>query len=298
MPGQLKYHLWLHGVVFIYGFTAILGKLITVSALTLVWWRLLIAVAGLYLILRALRAPVRLPPRDLLLLGATGCIVAAHWVFFFGSIKASTVSLALVCFSTTAMFTALIEPAVFRRPVRGYEVVFGALVVLGLYFIVRVETGHALGAAYAVLAAALASLFTVLNARFVRRIDPRTISFYELAGGICGLSIYLGASGGFHTGHFALAPADVLYLLILGLVCTAFAFVSAVNIMRVLSPFTVSLTVNLEPVYGILLALLIFGEEERMTPQFYAGAALILTTVFANAWIKRRAAMRQFRETR
>lgn len=285
----LRHQILLHLVVLAFGFTGILGKLISIGSAPLVWYRLLIAVVAIALYLFWKRVPLRLPRHGLWWTLSTGLIVAAHWVFFFGSIKLSTVSVALVCLSTGTFFTSLIEPIFFNRRIRPYEIALGVTTILGVLFVFRFESGYTAGILFGLIASLLAALFTVVNGKLVGMYDSRTISLYELASGFVGLSIYLLLVSRPGLDALRISPTDALYLIVLGLVCTAFAFIGSVHVMRGLSPFTVVLTINLEPIYGILLALIVFGESEYMTPGFYAGAGVILLSIWANAMIQRRA---------
>ncbi|MCH8204907.1 MAG: DMT family transporter [Candidatus Hydrogenedentes bacterium] len=280
----------LHAVVLVFGFTGILGKLISVGSAPLVWYRLLIAVVAIAMYLLWARVPLRLPREGVRSTLLVGLIVAAHWTCFFESIKQSTVSIALVCLSTGTLFTSLIEPVVFRRGLRLYEMLLGVFTVFGILFVFRFESGYTVGIAYGLVASFLGAVFTVINGKLVGQYDSRSISLYELASGFGGLSVYLlfVARPGWDV--MAVSRSDLAYLLVLGVVCTGFAFVGSVHVMRALSPFTVVLTINLEPIYGIVLALLVFGESEYMTPGFYAGAAVILLSIWVNAIVKRSAA--------
>ena len=285
-PPIYKYYLWLHLIVFLFGFTGILGKLITVASTTLVWYRLLIACMGIAIYMLVMREKLVPERKGLLKIMSTGLITAAHWVCFFESIKQSNVSVGLICLSATTFFTALIEPAFHRRRLRLYEVLFGLIVIAGLAFIFKIEPEYQLGIFFGLLSALLAAIFSVINSVLVRTYKGKQISLWELAGGLVGLSLYLAITGNFPDG--SLSSADFGYLLILGLVCTAFAFVVSVEVMKYLTPYTVNISINLEPIYGILLALLIFGESEKMSPEFYLGTFVILAVIFANAWYKRR----------
>ncbi len=287
--GRLKDHALLHVVVLIFGFTGILGKLISVESAPLVWYRMLVAVAAIGVYLAWRKVPLRLPRDGVPWTVITGLIVAAHWTCFFESIKQSTVSIALVCLSTGTFFTSLIEPVIFRRGLRPYEMLLGVLTVFGIVFVFRFESGYKIGILYGLAASMLGALFTVINGKLVGLYDSRTISLYELASGFGGLSAYLLLVARPGLDALALSRSDLGYLLVLGVVCTAFAFIGSIHVMRTLSPFTVVLTINLEPIYGILLALLIFGESEYMTLGFYAGAGVILFSILANAAMKRRA---------
>ena len=283
----LRYNLLLHLTVLVFGFTAILGRLIRLQAEVLVWYRLVIAIGGILLYMAWRRRTVTTTLRGALTISAAGLLISSHWVLFFAAVKASNVSITVVCLSISPLLVAFIEPVVFKRRIRPYEVGFGMLVVIGLWFIFRVEVNHSLGMLLALCAAALSSILAVVNARLIRHYNSSIIALYELLGGLAGLSVYILVTG---VGTMALLPglADLVYLLLLGLVCTTFAYLSFVEVMKVLSPYTVMLSVNLEPVYGIILALVIFGSSEYMSPGFYAGAGLIMTTILADGLLKRR----------
>ena len=283
----IRYNLLLHITVFIFGFTAILGKLITLNAYILVWYRLIIGISGIagYMVLR--KYPFRISGRNELIMCAAGLLIAAHWVLFFAAIKVSNVSITLVCLSVSPLLVAFIEPLIYKRGVRSYEVAFGILVVIGLSFIFRFEFHYLRGIVLALSAAALASILAVINSRLILKYKSSVISFYELIGGFAGLTVFILING---VENYELIPGirDLSYLLILGFVCTTFAYITFVEVMKVLSPYTVMLCVNLEPVYGIILALIIFGKSEYMSPGFYAGAVLILATILGDGLLKRR----------
>lgn len=219
-----------------------------------------------------------------------GVLIAAHWITFFHSIKISNVSVTLACISTGAFFGSLIEPIVYRRKIDVFEILLGLLVVCGLYLIFRFEGHYTAGIIVALVSAFLSACFSVLNSKLVKGNSPFRITFLEMLGGWLAISIfclYRLVTGSLQLSAFSLSGMDWLYLLILGSVCTAFAFIESVAVMRTLSSYTVLLSTNLEPVYGIMLALLFFGKSERMNPYFYLGAAIILATVVADVFIKR-----------
>ncbi len=285
----------LHFIVFIYGFTAILGKLIAIDSLSLVWYRMGLASVFILVYIRVSKFQLRVTRKTLLWFTFAGIVVALHWVTFFWAIKVSTVSIALAMMSTGAFFTALIEPIVFKRKVIGYELFFGLLVIIGLYLIFRVESGYTQGMIIALVSAFLVAIFSIINAKLVKEHKPSIISFYELSLGTLFLTILLGVRGSFNTDFFVLMPSDWWYLIILSLICTSYAFIVSVKIMRVLTAYTVMLTNNLEPVYGILMAWAFFGTEEKMSPLFYVGALIILLTVIANGILKHKASNKQRR---
>jgi drug/metabolite transporter (DMT)-like permease len=287
MPSdKFKNQLHLHFIVFIWGFTAILGALISIEAVPLVWYRVLIASAALYLFLRLRKIRFDENWADLLRLAFGGLLVALHWVTFFHAIKISTVSTTLITLSSSAFFVVLIKPFFERKKFEMYELLLALLAVVGFVIIFKSETVYAEGIWVALVSAFLMAFFAVLNSRFIRRYRGSKIAFYELFFAGIFLTVVLVVSGGFSPGLFQLAGDDWTYLLVLALICTAYPFVVATNLLKRMSPFTIVLTTNLEPVYGIILALFIFGEKEMMSPEFYVGALVILASVVLNGWIK------------
>ena len=278
----------MHFVVLIFGFTAILGKLITIPSDQLVWYRMFFATCSLAVYLVLMKKSFKMKRIGIVKTIGVGFIIAAHWVFFFEAIKQSNVSIALAATATGSLFTALLEPIFFKRKLHFYELLLGSIVILGLYFIFQFETDNSLGIWLGVLAAFLASLFTVMNGQLIKQYDSTRISFYELGGGVIAITLYFLIFSPSSLPNFQLSDSDWLWMLVLAIVCTAFAFVASVKVMEELTPFTVSLSINLEPIYGILLALLIFGESEKMSPGFYIGTSIILCSLFLNVWIKRR----------
>lgn len=283
---KLKNYLHLHFIVFIWGFTAILGALITIDAIPLVWYRMLLAVIVIFVYFLIKKKNLKVPPKTLLKFFVGGVLIALHWIAFFTAIKVSNVSIALVSMSTGALFTSFIEPIFFKRRINFIEFIFGIIVISGLYIIFNVENDYTLGIIYALIASLLSALFTVINGLFVKQNEASIISFYQLLFGVLFITVYILFSTGFTPEIFTVTTNDIIYLIILSTVCTAYAFIVSVDIMKYLSPYTVMLTINLEPVYGIILAVLIFGEAEKMTPQFYLGAAIIFVTVIVNGVLK------------
>ena len=293
MPNaKLNNYLHLHVIVFIWGFTAVLGKLISIEALPLVWYRMTIASGFIIAYLLVKKYPLRVSLKSSLWLLIAGIALALHWVTFFKAIKVSNVSVALAMMSTGAFFTALMEPIWYGRKIIWYEVVFGLVVILGLYIIFKVETDYVYGMSLALFSAFLGAIFTLINGKLIQSQKPTVISFYEFLTGVVILSLYLGLRGDFVNDFFLLSYFDWGYILILASVCTAYAFIASVKIMRYISPYTVMLTVNLEPVYGIILAFIILGDNEKMNPLFYIGAVIILITVLANGILKHRSALK------
>lgn len=283
---NLKSYLNLHFIVFIWGFTAVLGQLISLEALPLVWYRIAIAVSCLFVYFMITRRQMASSKKSIGLFLLAGIVIAVHWLTFFGAIKASNVSVTLACISTGAFFASILEPIFYKRKVVWYEVVFGLIVILGLSIIFSVETQYLTGIVLGLISAFLSAVFSIINGKFAQKHDPGIITFYELLGGLLVLSIFLAFSGGFTKDFFSVQSSDWLWLILLGSFCTAYAFLASVKVMKFLSPYTVMLTINLEPVYGILLAVLIFKDSEKMTPAFYIGALLILSTVILNGIVK------------
>lgn len=290
MPNDnLKSYLHLHLIVFIWGFTAILGRLITLDAMPLVWYRMLFAVIFILIFIKYKKIATKIPRKMVLKFLVAGLVIALHWFTFFRAIKVSNVSITLACLSTGAFFTSLIEPIFFGKKIIWYEIFFGLLVVAGLCIIFKVEVHYIEGILLALLSAFLSASFAVINSKFVKDYEPTVISVYELAGGVLFFSIFLLFTNSFTADFFQLKLHDLLYLFILSSICTAYAFIASTAVMKYLSPYTVMLTINLEPIYGIILAVIIFKEKEQMSTGFYFGALLIVVTVILNGIIKSRA---------
>ena len=285
---NMKSYLHLHLIVFIWGFTAVLGALISLDALPLVWFRMLFAVGFIAVYIYFKKISLRISKKVLLQFLFSGLIIALHWFTFFHAIKISNISITLACLSTGALFTSLLEPILYGKKIVRYEVFFGLLVVFGLYIIFKVEGNYFLGIIIALTSAFLSALFAVINSKFVKEHDPTIISFYELTGGVIFFTFLLFFNHSFSPTFFQLSAQDLMYLLILSSVCTAYAFIASTSVMKFLSPYTVMLTINLEPIYGIVLAVLIFKDKERMSFEFYLGAFIILLTVLLNAILKSR----------
>ena len=294
MPNaKIKNYLHLHVIIFIWGFTAVLGKLIAIDALPLVWYRMGIASILIILFIAVKKYSLKVSRKTLGILVMAGLFIALHWVSFFMAIKVSNVSIALATMSTGSFFTAILEPIWYRRKMIWYEVVFGVVVMLGLYIIFNVEASYVEGIVLALISAFLAAVFSLINGKLIQTEKPSVISIYELGSGVLFLSIYLGFQGSFTTEFFQLSQNDWIFIFILASVCTAYAFIASVKIMKYISPYTVMLTINLEPVYGIILAFILLGDSEKMNPLFYVGALVILTTVIANGILKNRTRLKK-----
>jgi drug/metabolite transporter (DMT)-like permease len=308
MPNDnIRNYIHLHFIVFIWGFTAVIGALITLDALPLVWFRMLIAVGIILLFIAIKKIPVNVPKKVLLGFIISGLVIAVHWLTFFKAIKVSNVSITLACMSTGALFSSLLERLIYRAKMVWYEMLMGFIVVIALCIIIYgdlisdvylqilespsqtfsllsgapAKPGYYWGILLALCSAFLSALFAVINAGYAKKYNPVTVSFYELLGGVIFLSIYLLFTGSFTPDFFRVSASDWLWLFALGSFCTA-----SVHVMKVLTPYTVMLTINMEPVYGIILAVIVFNDKEKMSGAFYIGAAIILITVILNGILK------------
>ena len=286
MRKDYKYQIWLHLSVFIFGTTGILGKLISLGSYALVWYRLLIALFALFFVFSIAKRSLALDRRTAFTLLAVGLILGAHWLTFFEAIKRSNVSASLVCFSSVALFTSFIEPILYRRRIRWGEPVIGLGIVAGLYFVFRFEFEFAGGMILSAISAGLAALFTVLNGLLVRSLDPKIMTVYELSGAFILASFWLGILSLFDPQNMRPTLPDLLWLAILGIVCTAFSFMLSIQLIRRITPYSFMMAINLEPIYAILLALAIWPESEKMSSEFYYGATFIVAMLFLNSYLK------------
>jgi drug/metabolite transporter (DMT)-like permease len=269
----------LHFTVFIWGFTGILGALISISAVSLVWYRVLIASVSLFLYFKINKTALRISGNTFLKLVFTGTLVGGHWILFFASIKLSTVPVTLVCLSSITLFTAIFEPLINKTKVSKLEILAGSLIIIGIILIFKFETKYTKGIITGLISAVFASLFSIINSRQVKKTEAPVIAFYELAGAFLWITIYLLFTNGFNQ-SMALKGADIGYLFILGTICTSLAYVAGVSVMRELSAFRVALITNLEPVYGIIMSFVFFKDMNKMTLGFWVGAVIILSTIF------------------
>ncbi|NRD22393.1 DMT family transporter [Winogradskyella litoriviva] len=284
---KLRHYLHLHFLVIIAGFTAILGKEITIGALELVWYRMAIAGVLMFIYIKIIKLNIKISNRTLLQFSIAGVIIALHWITFFEAINQANVSIALAMFSSGAFFASFIEPLFFKRRILTYEIIFGIIVILGVLLITSSEMGYINGIILGLFSALFSTLFAVINGMFIQQHRATVISFYEFSSGVVFLTIFILCTGKtFNAEFFSLSNEDWIYLFILASVCTAYAFIGSVDVMRYISPFTVILSYNLEPIYGIAIALLLYPETETMSPQFYLGAILILITVLFDAVFK------------
>lgn len=283
---KLKSLIHFHFIVFVFGFTAILGSLISVDSLKLVWHRMLIASVFLLFLAPFFKKKLKISKNILLKLLFCGLIISLHWIFFFKAIKVSNVSITLSILSLGAFITSFLEPILYNRKIILYEVFLGLLVVIGTAIIFKTQFHYLEGIIYAFISVILSVFFTLFNGKLVGKISSFTISFYELIGGFITVSLLLIISNDFNTDLFYLKSSDVLWLFILGTVCTAYAFVISVDVMKHLSPFSIMLSINMEPIYGIVLAIIFLNESENMSYEFYIGFLLIFLSVILNGIFK------------
>jgi len=297
--GSIKDYLLLHFIVLIWGITSILGLLISLPALELVFYRTLLASLGVGILMVWRKQSMWVPTPQLIKIVGVGILISLHWIFFFWSAKVSTASVCLAGMATTSLWTAFVDPIINRTKIKWYEVALGLLVISGLVVIFQFESGYWLGLSLALLSAFLSALFSVFNARLTFRHTPYQITLYEMAAASLFALLFMPIYSEFlNEGapiQWAWKGLDWLWMLILSGICTVYAFSVSVELMKRVSVFTINLTINLEPVYGILLAVLVFGEKEKMTPQFYLGTLVILISVLIypviNYWNKRKKAI-------
>ena len=285
---NIRHHIHLHFLVFIAGFTAILGKLITNSPVSIVWHRMFIALIVIFLFVAITRKKLKTSYQNIFKYAILGFIISLHWITFFMSIDYSNVTIALSMMSTTAFFTSFIEPFFFSRKIIAHELLLSILVIIAIFLILNSELNYSVGIILGIFSAFFASIFSVLNGLLIKNEKAYKISFYEFLFGVVFISIFLIITGRLDDLLIeSFFSVNYLYISILGVVCTAYAFIAAVYLLNYITPYSAVLTYNLEPVYGILLALIIFGESEQMSSNFYIGLLLILFSVFLNFYLKK-----------
>jgi len=271
-----KAFLQLHIAVFLAGFTGILGRLIDLNEGLLVWYRLLITSVTMWILFAVTKKLRRIPWIDILKLAGIGFLAALHWVTFYGSIKYANVSVALVCFSAVGFFTALFEPLILRKRVKWMEVWLGLVVMAGIYLIFHFDPQYKTGIILGILSAILIAIVIILLKQLVKRINPETMLTYQLSGGFVALTAFMPLYlQQFPTDYIIPDASDWMWLLVLSWLCSVIAFQFSAYALRKLSAFTVNLTFNLEPVYGILLAFMVYKENELLSKWFFFGFALI-----------------------
>jgi drug/metabolite transporter (DMT)-like permease len=272
-----KAFIQLHVAVFLAGFTAILGKLITLNEGLLVWYRLLLTVlvlAGIMFFKKQLRT---IPVKDMLKISLVGLVIALHWVAFYGSVKYGNVSVALVCLSASGFFTAIFEPLLLGKQIVLAELVLGILAIIGVYIIFDFHPQYKVGIIFGIISAMGSAIFPILNKQLLRRFTPRVLTLYELTGGFlilsCLLPFYLSQ---FEATYYLPTMSDWAWLLVLAVVCTVLCFDLQLNALKKISAFTANLSYNLEPLYGIILAFIIFQEGKQFHKEFFIGVGLIM----------------------
>ena len=275
-----KAFIQLHIAVFLAGFTAILGKLITLHEGMLVWYRMLITVITLLAFLYFRKELKIIPLKSTFKFFGVGAIVALHWVTFYGSIKYSNVSVSLTCLSAIGFFTAFLDPIIMKRRIDIIEIFLGLLAIAGIYLIFDFYPEYKMGILFGIISAMLASLFPIFNKNLLQQFSSKTVTLYEMGGGLIALTfimpLYLIL---FPAEYYLPTATDWLWLLVLAWLCTVFTFILALNALKKISPFTANLAYNLEPIYGIILAFIIFKENKYLSAGFYYGLSLIMLAV-------------------
>jgi drug/metabolite transporter (DMT)-like permease len=275
-----KAFLQLHIAVFLAGFTGILGRLISLNEGMIVWYRLLFTAVTMWILFSVFKKIHKIPLVDILKISGVGFIAAMHWVTFYGSIKYANVSVALVCFSAIGFFTALFEPLILRQRVNRAELLLGLMTITGIYIIFHFDTQYKTGILIGLISAILASLFPIFNREFLKRINVETMLTWQQTGGLITLSILLPLYlQRFPVENFIPGAEDLMWLLVLSWFCSVIAFQFSSNALKRLSAFTVNLTFNLEPIYGILLAFIVYKENKLLSKWFYVGFAIIVVAL-------------------
>ena len=273
-------------MVLILGFTGIFGKLISLNTIELVWYRMLIAFITLLTFLAFKKELTKIKKKDFFGLLFVGSLVAVHWFFFFESIKVSNVSVAVVCLSTASFFSAMIEPFFLKRKHKLYEYLLGIVVFVTLFLMLEAETKYTMGYIYGIIASFLGTLFTLYNAKYINRLEASKITMVEMLAGVIIFSILMLINKEIGISNLKININDFVYLFLLGTICTAAVFVWMVEIMKYISPYSLIMAINLEPIYSIVLALIIFSESEHMNLSFYIGASVIILVVFLESYLK------------
>ncbi len=276
-------YIYIHIAVLLFGFTAILGDLIQLPAILIVWWRVLLTSLSLLFFIRFGKTLRNLSPKMIKNYALIGMVIGLHWICFYGSVKLANASVCLICMSTTSFFTSIIEPLIARTKIKKVELIFGAMVIPGILLIVNNFDLSYINGVWAGLASALlAAVFSTLNKAYIKEADPYTISFIELGSAWFMISMLLFA---LYVAGFPAIPvippntSDWVYLIILSLLCTTLAHVLTLNALQHLSAFASNLVINLEPVYGILLAIVLLNEHKELNMMFYLGAGIIILLV-------------------
>lgn len=280
-----KAFIQLHIAIFLAGFTGVLGRLITLNEGLLVWYRLLISSVSMWILFSLTKKLQKISFRDVLKLSGIGFITALHWIGFYGSIKYANISVGLVCFSSIGFFTALLEPLILRKKINFIEVALGLIVIGGIYIIFHFDPQYKIGIILGVISAVLLAFVMIIIRQFVQRINAETLLTYQLSGGLITLSFFMPFYlNRFPTNYIFPDSKDWLWLLVLAWFCSVWAFQLSVNALKKVSAFTVNLSYNLEPVYGILLAFFVYKENKELTRHFFIGLVLIVLAVGLQMW--------------
>lgn len=274
----------LHIAILLAGFTAILGKLISLNEGVLVWWRLLITVVVMLGLFRINKVRQVYPLATRLSVLGIGTFVGLHWLCFFGSVKYANITIAVVCLSTGGFFSALLEPLIRRTPFKLADLLLGAISIAGIYIIFHFDTQYKTGIILGIMAALLSSVFSILNKKIISKMDGLSITTYEMTGALIVMSCIVPFYGVSFSDGLMPVGWDWLWLCILAVVCTVWAFILQLQSLKHISAFTLNLSYNLEPVYGIILAFVFFQENEQLSPQFYIGVLLILLSIGLQMW--------------
>lgn len=281
-----KAFLQLHIAVFLAGFTGILGRLITLNEGMIVWYRLLLTSATMWILFGIMKKLQKIPVKDILKITGVGFIAAMHWATFYGSIKYANVSVSLVCFSAISFFTALFEPLILRKRMNWVELILGIVTLIGIYIIFHFDTQYKTGIIIGVISAILASLFPIFNREFLKKVNVETMLSWQQTGGFITLSVLLPFYlQQFPVKNFLPGPEDLGWLLVLAWICSVIAFQLSANALKKLSAFTVNLTYNLEPVYGIILAFVVFKENQFLSKWFFIGFAVIAAALIVHVYL-------------
>jgi drug/metabolite transporter (DMT)-like permease len=273
-------------IVFIFGFTAILGSLISIDSIELVWYRMTLASIVLLLYAFIFKKKITVSKSLMFKLLFSGMIIALHWITFFKAIKVSNVSITLSILSLGAFITSILEPLFYKRKIILYEVIFGLIIVIGMSLIFNSQYQYIEGIIYALISVLLSVFFGLINGKLINKASSLVISIYELIGGVFLISLLLLFSNDFNNEFFKLSEDDFFWLLILATVCTAYAFVISVDVLKHLTPYSLMISINMEPVYGIILAIIFLNEFNNLSFDFYLGFILIFSSVLLNGIFK------------
>lgn len=285
-------YLKIHIAVLLFGFTAILGDLIQLPAVMIVWWRVLLTSFSLLFFIQFGKKLREIPLKQIRTYAIIGMIIGLHWICFYGSVKLSNASVCLICMSTTSLFTSLIEPILVRTKFNKFELMLSAMIIPGMLLIVNnIDLSYMAGVWVGLASALLAAIFSTLNKANIKGADPYTISFIELSsawGMISIMLIFLWISGNQPAVFLPSGINDWIFLITLALLCTTLAHVLSLQALKYLSAFASNLVINLEPVYGILLAIVILKEHKELNPMFYLGASIILLSVLSYPFLNKK----------